>query len=286
MNVGIVGLGLIGGSLAKAYKQDSKFKVYGYDADESIVEFAHIYGAVDLLLDKNSISKCDLLLLALYPSATIDWLNDNANLISKETVVIDMCGTKRTVCRTGFKLAEEYGFTFVGGHPMAGLQFSGFKNSSECLFRGASMIIVPPIFDDIEFLDKIKGLLHPVGFGRITVTTAEKHDEIIAFTSQLAHVVSNAFAKSPTAQTHKGFSAGSYKDLTRVACLNEEMWTELFLENRDHLINELDIFIENITKYKKTLLDNDYDSLKNLLGEGKDCKLAVDNVEKDNCNCF
>ena len=199
-----------------------------------------------------------------------------APFISPSTFVIDCCGIKREVCSRGFDLAQQYGFTFVGGHPMAGTQFSGFKNSKATLFKGASMIVVPPVFDDMALLEKIKDLLEPVGFGRISVTTPEKHDELIAFTSQMAHLVSNAYIKSPTAQTHKGFSAGSYKDLTRVAWLNEEMWTQLFLENSDYLIKELDILMASLAQYRNALANSDSVTLKNLLAEGRKCKEAVD----------
>ncbi len=138
------------------------------------------------------------------------------------------------------------------------------------------MIIVPPVYDDMALLEHIKELLAPAGFSRITVTTAEKHDEMIAFTSQLAHIVSNAYIKSPTAQAHKGFSAGSYKDLTRVARLNESMWTELFLENGDHVLNELDILISSLSRYRDALKDRDAQTLQALLAEGSRCKEAVD----------
>jgi prephenate dehydrogenase len=277
MTVGIVGLGLIGGSLAKAYKSaDPHHTVYAYDIDSSILDIAMIAGAVDGVLDTETMGKCALILIALYPEAAITYLAENAPFISRDTVVIDCCGTKRTVCKKCFPLAEEYGFTFVGGHPMAGTQYSGFKYSRPTLFKGASMIIVPPVYDDMAFLEHIKELLAPAHFGRLTVTTAEKHDEMIAFTSQMAHVVSNAYMKSPTARLHRGFSAGSYKDLTRVAWLNEEMWTEIFMENRDYLVKELDIFIDAVTAYRDAMVRGDSRTLKALLAEGKKRKEEVD----------
>lgn len=275
MKVGIVGLGLIGGSFAKAYKGAGEM-VLAFDADRTILEFAKISGAVDGVLDDESIKECDLLLIAVYPRAAIEYINSKAALISAKTVVIDCCGTKREVCAAGFKAAEEYGFTFVGGHPMAGTQFSGFKHSTASMFSKASMIIVPPHFDDMALIDRIKNLLAPANFGRITMSTAEKHDEMIAFTSQMAHVVSNAYIKSPTAEAHKGFSAGSYKDLTRVAYLNETMWSELFIENRDYLIRELDFFINSVTQYRDALKKGDESKLSQLLADGKRCKEEVD----------
>ena len=242
MTVGIVGLGLIGGSLARAY-HDAGWRVLAHNRSASVTEFAEMAGAVDAPLTPENLSECDLLLLAVYPQASIDYLEANAERINKNAVVIDCCGTKRDICAVGFRLAQEHGFLFVGGHPMAGTHFSGFKYSRATLFKGAPMVLVPPVFDDMQLIDRVCKLLAPPAFGQFSVTTAEKHDEMIAFTSQLAHVVSNAYVKSPTAAAHKGFSAGSYKDLTRVAWLNPQMWTELFLENKDNLTREIDILI-------------------------------------------
>lgn len=276
MNVGIAGLGLIGGSLARAYKQNSDAKIFGLDAGDGIVDIARIAGVVDGELNTETAGNCRLILVALYPKASIEFLNKYAHAFSKEAFVIDCCGIKREVCEEGFRLAEKHGFTFVGGHPMAGNQYSGFKHSKANMFRGAPMIIIPPRYDDIALLEKIKELLLPVGFGRISVTTAEKHDQIIAFTSQLAHIVSNAYIKSPTARSHRGHSAGSYKDLTRVAWLNESMWTELFLGNRDNLIRELDILINSLEEYKSALEQADAEMLSELLAHGRRCKEEVD----------
>ncbi|MCL2765460.1 MAG: prephenate dehydrogenase [Treponema sp.] len=275
MNIGITGLGLIGGSFAKAYKADGH-TVFAHDTDKSIMDFAVLSGAVDAPLDNDTLRKCELIVIALYPQAAVEYLNNTADKIPPETTVIDCCGTKKNVCSTGFQLAARYGFTFVGGHPMAGTEQSGFKHSKVNMFKGASMIIVPPVFDDILFLEKIKNLLAPAGFGKLTVTTAEKHDAMIAFTSQMAHLVSNAFIKSPTVFKHKGFSAGSYKDLTRVAWLNEKMWTELFMENRENLLNELDLFIASLTQYRDALLSENNDMLQSLLYDGKCLKEDVD----------
>ena len=276
MTVGIIGLGLIGGSMAKAYKKNSDAVVLAADRDHTIVEYARLQGAVDGELTPEAIPSCDLILIALYPQAAIEYLKDIAHRIAKDALVIDLCGTKRTVCETGFALAKEHGFTFVGGHPMAGLQYSGFKHARDNLFHGASMVLVPPTFDDIFLLDRVKRALAPAGFGRMTVTTADQHDEMIAFTSQLAHVVSNAYVKSPTARSHKGFSAGSYKDLTRVARLNEEMWSELFVENKEHLVSELDTLIASLTAYRDAIRDGDVDTTRSLLKDGREAKESID----------
>ena len=275
MTVGICGLGLIGGSMARAYSEYGD-RVFGFDADEATLGYASLAGMISGTLTEENIKKCKLILIALYPEAAIEYLKEIAPSVSENTVVIDLCGTKKRVCEVGFKLAEEYGFTFVGGHPMAGRQYSGIKYSKANLFHGAPMVIVPPKYDDIAFLDNIKTLLKPAGFGRISVTTAEAHDSTIAFTSQLAHVVSNAYVKSPTAEGHKGFSAGSYKDLTRVAWLNENMWTELFLENKEPLLFELDRIIAALSEYRDAIADSDREGLRGLLRDGRIAKEKID----------
>ena len=250
MIVGIVGLGLIGGSFAKAYAA-AGHKVLGMEKDASVLEFARMSEAVRDELTKENVGECDLVLLCVYPAAALDVMKELGPVIGKKTLVIDCCGTKRVIVEPGMEIAKKYGFTYVGGHPMAGTQYSGFKYSRADLYHGAPMVIVPPTFDDIELLDKVKTLLAPAGFGKYSVTTAEEHDRMIAFTSQLAHVVSNAFVKSPTAAAHEGFSAGSYKDLTRVAWLNPEMWAELFLEDADYLTEEIAFLIEKLGSIRR-----------------------------------
>ena len=275
MTVGIVGLGLIGGSFAKAYHEAGE-RVLAWNRTRAVLDFAMLDGEVDGELNTETIPGCDLILVTVYPDAAIAWLRENAALIGPKPLVIDCCGTKRVVCAAAFPLAQEHGFCFIGGHPMAGTHNSGYKYARASLYRGAPMVLVPPVFDDIELLERAKTLLSPAGFGRISVTTAEKHDEMIAFTSQLAHVVSNAYIKSPTAALHKGFSAGSYRDLTRVAWLNPGMWAELFLENRDCLLRELDGLIGSLNAYRAAMEENDKETLIRLLDEGRRRKEEVD----------
>lgn len=275
MTVGVCGLGLIGGSMAKAYKQ-SGHTVFGADCDTAALGYASLAGIIDGVLDSTSIPTCDLIFIALYPRTAVEYLKSIAPTVDKNTVIIDLCGTKKEICECGFALAEKYGFTFVGGHPMAGTQYSGIKYSKATLFKNAPMVLVPEVCDDIFFLANIRQLLAPAMFGKISVTTAEEHDKMIAFTSQLAHVVSNAYVKSPTAQNHKGFSAGSYKDMTRVAWLNENMWTELFLENKQPLLNEIDCIINSLKEYRDAIAEDDADKLRSILRDGRIAKEKVD----------
>ena len=275
MTVGILGLGLIGGSMARAYALEGH-TVYAIQRNEDMLQFAMMTGAVHGKLDEKTIPQCDLILLAIYPGGCVKWLTENAHLIRKDALVMDAAGIKREICEGCFPLAEEFGFTFVGGHPMAGSQFSGFKYSRATLFRGQPMVLVPPRFDNIDLLERCKTALAPLGFGRFSVTTADDHDRMIAFTSQMPHILSNAFIKSPTAGSHKGFSAGSYKDLTRVAWLNAPMWAELCMENKDHVLYELNYYIDSLTAYRDALESGDMEKLTALLDEGKRRKEEVD----------
>lgn len=275
MKVGIVGLGLIGGSFAWAYHNDGH-EVLAFNRTRSVLDFAMLSGAVDGELTEENAGDCDLILVTLYPQAAIDYIDRMGPHFGKKPLVMDCCGTKRVVCSACFPIAERDGFAYIGAHPMAGTHNSGFKYAKGTMYKGAPMVIVPPRYDDIELLGRVKELLAPAGFGRISVTTAEKHDQMIAFTSQMAHVVSNAYIKSPTARIHKGFSAGSYKDLTRVAWLNAPMWAELFMENKDFLLNELDLFINSLTQYRDAMTNDDMPELIRLLDEGRRLKEEVD----------
>ena len=275
MKVGILGLGLIGGSMARAYAV-AGHTVYAADLDESTLSFAMLSGAVHGRLDEETIPACELLLLAIYPGGSAKWLEDNGRLVDSGALVLDLCGIKQEVCKRCFPVARKYGFTFVGGHPMAGSHFSGFKYSRADLYKGAPMVLVPPRFDDIDLLQRVKDAMAPCGFGMFSVTTAEEHDRMIAFTSQMPHVLSNAFIKSPTARQHKRFSAGSYKDLTRVAWLNAPMWSELFLENRENLLFELNTYLDTLTAYRDALEARDGERLTALLEAGKKAKEEVD----------
>ena len=275
MNVGILGLGLIGGSMARAFSK-AGHTVYAAEADENIAEFAQLAGAVHGVLNVDTIPFCDLILLAIYPGGCIQWLEKNCTLITPGTLVMDLCGVKEEICDRCFPLAEKHGFTFVGGHPMAGSHNSGFKASRSNLFQGAPMVLVPAKFDEMQLLQRVKDALEPCNFGSFSVCTAQEHDRLIAFTSQMPHVLSNAFIKSPTALGHKGFSAGSYKDLTRVAWLNPQMWAELCMENRENMLFELDAYIQSLEKYRTALLNEDMQTLTALLEEGKRRKEEVD----------
>lgn len=275
--VGIISLGLMGGSFAKAFAA-AGVEVYGRDISEDVLEMAEIETIKGELTDE-IVPTCELIVLAGYPKVAISELKRIAPLVSPGAIVMDTGGVKKVICDACFPVAENYPFTFVGCHPMAGTQYSGFAHARANMFHGAPLVIVPPKMDDFERLDlleRMKQLLAPLGFATFTLTTAERHDEIIAFTSQLAHVVSNAYVKSPEAKVHKGFSAGSYKDLTRVARLNPDMWTELFLEDADNLSREIGCLIGHLQEYKDAIDARDSRHLRELLDDGDRRKREIE----------
>ena len=276
MIIGIVGLGLIGGSLAKATKKNTNHKVYGFDISETTVKSALKDKSINKELTSENLNECDYVFIPLYPEAVKEYLIKNAKNFKENAIVIDCAGVKRCVCEDCFNIAEQNGFTFIGGHPMAGTQFSGYENAKDTMFHNAPFILTPKENEDILTLANAREVIISIGFGRVSVMTAERHDKLIAFTSQLAHIVSNAYIKSPSSTQRKGISAGSYKDLTRVAYLNETMWTELFLENKDNLIFELDFLIDELKKYSDAMKNNDAVELKKLLKEGREAKEKAD----------
>ncbi len=269
MKILICGLGLIGGSLARALKSSTEHEVYGFDPDENSVRKAMLVGACDeAWTEACELCHYDVIVLAAYPRASVEFIKKHAQSISPDAYVFDLGGIKRMVCEAGFEAAKRYGFTFIGGHPMAGTQFSGFGASKESLFKGTSMILVPPSDIDVIRLDFAVKFFKSVGFSSVTVTNAQYHDEVIAYTSQLAHVLSNAYVKSPTAKRHRGYSAGSFRDLTRVAHLNAKMWAELFMDNKDCLVPEIEGLANSLLEYASALKAGDESALTRLLEDG------------------
>lgn len=275
MNVGIVGLGLIGGSMAKSTKARTSHTVWGIDLDHETMTLARMSGAIDGPLTDGNLGDCDLLFVAICPAAAIAWVKENAEKIAKKTILVDLCGVKRVVVDALAPVAEAYGFSYIGGHPMAGKERGGFTSSSDSLFAGASMILTPDKRTDMQLLETLNAYFLDIGFAALTFSDPEEHDRIIAFTSQLAHITSSAYVKSPEAQRRRGFSAGSFQDMTRVARLDEEMWTELFLDDSDFLIQELDILIQNLQAYSDALKSGDANRVKALLKEGRERKATA-----------
>lgn len=278
--VGIEGLGLIGASFARGFKKRCReVTVLADNRTRATLDKALDEGTVDGILDKDNIGSVDLLIVALYPEAAVRYLEEMAPLISADTIVTDVCGLKRYICKEGFRLADEYGFTFIGGHPMAGTQFSGYDNSKADMFVNASMILVPDPSKDgnsvLGKLETIKEMLGKLEFGRFVITTPENHDRMIAMTSQMAHLVSSCYVKSPGAEEAEGFTGGSFQDLTRVAYLNAGMWTELFMENQDYLLAEIEAVQKELERYRAAIAASDSEELYKLLDEGSKIKERI-----------
>ena len=278
MNIGIIGLGLIGGSLGRAISTKTSHKVYGLALHEATMQKAELCNAIQARLTKDNAKELDMLIITLYPRAIEESLEEWAPYLKKGCIVIDCGGTKRSICDKMMQMHKKYpDLIFVGGHPMAGREFSGFSHSQASLFEKATMLIVP-IKTPLEALVQIKELALEIGFEGLVITTANEHDEMISFTSQLAHIVSSSYIKNPLATTHYGFSAGSFRDMTRVARLNPQMWSELMLENRDYLVPQIENLQENLEAFKKALDNNDKETLEKLLDDGRIAKEEVESL--------
>lgn len=275
MIVGIVGLGLIGGSMAKSIKNRTAHTVYGADLNAETMTMARMCGAMDAPLTAENLPQCDLVLVAIRPGAAVEWVRQNAEHISKSAILVDLCGVKRTVVKAITPIAAEHGFAYIGGHPMAGRERGGFTAATDDLYVGASMILTPDERTDMQLLETLKAFFLDLGFAGLTFSTPEEHDRIIAFTSQLAHITSSAYVKSPEAQKRRGFSAGSFQDMTRVARLDEDMWTELFLDDADYLTGELEVLVGHLTGYLDALKARDADTLRALLRDGREKKATA-----------
>lgn len=272
MKIGIVGLGLIGGSLAKAIKKNTHEICCGLDINQSTVTAALAQEAIDSAITADELERCDVVIISLYPQQTIDFILENKNRFKKGGIVIDTCGIKGEIVKAVEKPLADCGVRFVGCHPMAGREFSGFEYSVDNLFEKASFIMTPTDSTDMQAVREISKLAYDIGFAKCVISTPQEHDSVIAFTSQLAHVVSSAYVKSPTLMKQSGFSAGSFKDLTRVAKLNEDMWTTLFMMNKEPLVEEISHIIKCLEDYRDAMVTDDSQRLKQLLREGRELK--------------
>ncbi len=275
MNIVISGLGIIGGSFAKALVKYTDHHIIGINRSEKPLLDALAGGAIHEIGTPESIKTADMIILGTFPEAAVQFVRDNAELIPKSCIVTDTSGIKSRICPELVSLSREYGFRFIGGHPMAGKEKSGFDASDADLFKGASYIIVPCGAEKSD-IDTVTDIMKSIGFGSIVAADPEEHDRMIAFTSQLPHVIACAYVLNPSCKNHKGFSGGSYRDVSRVARINSPLWTELFAENRDSLVSELDIFIENITELRNAIDGNDSERVLQILSEARKTKEEID----------
>ena len=276
MKIAVIGLGLIGGSLCKSIKKHTFHSVYGIDSDPKTIEQALEQEAIDEAIGVDRLKEADLSIICLYPQAICDFVKENAHRFNPGSIVIDTCGVKKAIVDCCSPVLEERGVIFVGAHPMAGREFSGFENSTDTLFDNASFIITPTDKTPPIATNLLSTLAGSIGFGNVVIATPEKHDQVIAYTSQLAHVVSNAYVKSPSVNDFNGFSAGSFMDLTRVAKLNEDMWAELFLENQEALVREIDTLVEELAAFAYTIRRGDRERLRDMLRHAREIKEAID----------
>lgn len=270
MQIGIIGLGLIGSSIARAVKQYTNHQVAGYDCNREIFDTALKDKSVDIA-DEQQACASDLVFVCLFPEAAVDFIKSH----TFPHIVCDVCGVKGYVSGQLSGLVPGY----VGVHPMAGREVSGYHAGNANLFAGASLIVTADKHTSRANVQTIQEFAPEIGFARVVVTTPEKHDRVIAYTSQLAHIVSSSYIKSDTAPEYTGFSAGSFADMTRVARLDPQMWAQLFLENGENLSAEIEKLIRHLAEYKKAIDEADREELIRLLGEGRDMKELLDRLK-------
>ncbi|MBR1967832.1 MAG: prephenate dehydrogenase [Clostridia bacterium] len=284
MKIGIIGLGLIGGSLGRTIVNRTEHKVYAFDISKKAMLDGKLLSAYHYELNKENVRDMDILFFSLYPEALENALNEYCPLLKDGCLVADCCGNKRRVVKQMKELSVVYPrLDFISTHPMAGREFSGVSHSTATLFDRASMILVP-VKADLKKVAFLKSFSLEIGFGTVVITTAEKHDEIIAFTSQLAHLVSSSYIKSETAAQFMGFSAGSFRDMTRVARLSPEMWAQLTVDNADYLTNEIDSIVKSLLEYKNALVKRDKSEMKALLADGNEKKLISEKMRRSKLN--
>lgn len=264
MNIAIVGLGVIGGSLAKAFTQYTNHTVMGINRTPETAQQALKDGAIHKIAGKEDLKDADVVYMCTYPKHIARYVEENGEYFKKGCIVTDVCGIKTEICKVLPHICRGYGLEFVGSHPMAGKEQFTYSASEAELFEGASYIIVPCGASE-KSVEIIKNIAMELRFGMTCITTPEEHDRMIAFTSQLPHVLACSYVLSPCCPKHVGFSAGSYRDVSRVANINETLWTDLFLSNKKPLITEINILIDNLSLMRNAIEYNDPDSLRELL---------------------
>ncbi|WP_298653965.1 prephenate dehydrogenase [uncultured Eubacterium sp.] len=274
MNILICGLGLIGASLAKTLKKNTNHTVLGWNRTESVTEKALRDGVIDKTGDIDSLmAEADITFVNFYPEAIVPFILEHKNSFKKDSVVTDSCGIKTKICRAMEK--EKLDFYFIGAHPMAGREVGGYDNSLDNLYDKASFIVTPVDGTPRNKVDALVGLAESMGFARTVVTTPEHHDEMIAFTSQIAHVLACSYVLSPLAPSHAGYSAGSYRDVSRVARINADMWADLFIDNKEALVKEIDDLVSNLMQFKYNIVNEDSPALKDLMNRANKIKEEI-----------
>ena len=270
----VVGLGLIGGSIAKAIKLRTDHTVLGIDVSEDTLLDACSCGAIDGKAGQEDLRTADMVYLCIYPESALEFVKAYGGELKENCILTDACGIKGEICRGVERHRGTGKYVFVAGHPMAGKELSGFAASDAGIFIGASYLIAPCGAPDWA-VQEVASLAKCMGFGQVVLTTPEQHDRVIAFTSQLPHVLACSYVMSPRCREHQGFSAGSYRDVSRVANINEALWSRLFLDNRTDLLAELDELLKNLTAFRTAIDGGDEEQLKALLRTAAEIKREV-----------
>ena len=268
MNIAIIGMGIIGGSIAKAFSKRTDHHIIGINRTKETLKRALEDGAISEIGTEESLSKADIVYMCTYPEHIVSYIKENAGHFKKGCIVTDVCGIKSEICPAMTEICSENGLVFCGSHPMAGKEKFSYSAADEDLFVGASYILVPCGAPD-EVCDTLAERAREMGFGSVRISTPEEHDRMIAFTSQLPHVLACAYVKSPCCPDHGGFSAGSYRDVSRVASINENLWTDLFLDNREPLCEEIRILIENLEMFRELISSGKADELREQLRQSR-----------------
>lgn len=250
-------MGLIGGSLLKA-------------AEAAGLDTLGLHHG-----DKTNLSDRDIVFVALPPKSIKPWIDENEPNFKPGAILVDVCGVKTPIFEEFRERAMKAHWTLIPGHPMAGKEVTGFKNADARLFRGASMILTPYPFMGRGPLDKLCPILEKLGFTKIVSTTPGHHDEMIAYTSQLCHVISGAYIQNPLAPETPGYTAGSFADMSRVATMDADTWSYLFLENREHLLKSVDRFADEIADFRALLEKSDKAGMMAWIQKAADTKRAL-----------
>ncbi len=266
MNIGIVGLGLIGGSYAKSLRKYG-YKIYGIDIDQKSLDYALQHNIIDFG-DKNPkdiLKNVDVVFICLYPEETIKFIRKNINNFKRGAIIADVVGIKRNIIDS-LDIYKDDDVEFVFTHPVAGKETSGVINSDEAIFQGANFVITPTKWNSEEAINVITILAKQMGFSSVSQISDVAHDDIIGFTSQLTHAIAISLVNSDDEKYNTSLFIGdSYKDLTRIAKINEDLWAELFIKNKDFLLKHINKFERELDILKDAINAKDFEGLKELM---------------------
>ncbi len=263
----IIGLGLMGGSYAKGLKK-AGYTVYAITNEQSSIDYALKNGIIDegsAFVDEELIGKSDIIVFALYPKVFLEWVKEHGYLIKPNTLVTDVTGVKQCIVGDVQKMLFEHGVEFIAAHPMAGREVYGVENSNEQIFYNANYIVVPTDKNTDEAIAACREIGHILKFSRVSELSPQKHDEMIAFLSQLAHCIAVCLMTCNPAKHLEEYTGDSFRDLTRIANINEYMWTELFLLNKDELVRMMQLFIDDFVKLKDYIVNDDVDKIQEMM---------------------